>query len=113
MTITPLHAVTDDNKVADIADSMRKQGWVGRPILVLSSGHALTGTHRIAAAELAGIDPDVYEIDVPPFGGDYESLELWGSLLEGDDLGRIAAMQALVERGELEREALDIMQEED
>lgn len=64
--IIPLHEVTDEAKVEAIAESMRKNGWFGRPILVededASETQAFTGTHRIAAAKHAGIEPEVYSL---------------------------------------------------
>lgn len=64
--IIPLHEVTDEAKVEAIAESMRANGWVGRPILVededANETQAFTGTHRLAAAELAGIEPQVYSL---------------------------------------------------
>jgi hypothetical protein len=40
--------------------SMQDEGWTGRPLLVIESGSgvffAWTGSHRIAAARIAGLD---------------------------------------------------------
>jgi arsenate reductase-like glutaredoxin family protein len=41
---------------------MEKDGWVGRPILVVDD-KALTGVHRLAAAEELGLDVPVYSLD--------------------------------------------------
>jgi hypothetical protein len=38
MNITPLHAVTDTNKLATIADDMKKNGWTGNPVLIQLRG---------------------------------------------------------------------------
>lgn len=65
--IIPLHEVTDEAKVEAIVESMRANGWIGRPILVddedANEMRAFTGTHRLAAAELAGIEPEVYSLE--------------------------------------------------
>ena len=54
----------DGEKVARIADSMRKNGFVGCPILVYND-QLLTGSHRQAALSmLAEEDADVYDWDV-------------------------------------------------
>jgi|AntRauTorcE11898_2_1112593.scaffolds.fasta_scaffold08831_2 hypothetical protein len=66
MNITPLHAVTDTNKLATIADDMKKNGWTGNPVLIdddeSNEPKALTGSHRIAAAAIAGIDVEHYSL---------------------------------------------------
>lgn len=47
----------DDDHVTEIAASMEAHGWQGSPLVVLSDyARAYTGTHRLAAAEQAGLD---------------------------------------------------------
>ena len=47
----------DDETVAEIADSMRRHGWQGSPLVVLPDyGITYSGTHRLRAAEAAGLD---------------------------------------------------------
>lgn len=46
------HPDPDPGKVAGLAESMARAGWVGAPVLTME-GCAITGTHRIAAARLA------------------------------------------------------------
>lgn len=55
------HEVQDAAKVEQIAASMRANGWQGAPVLVWE-GYQLTGVHRTAAAELAGIDLETIEL---------------------------------------------------
>lgn len=57
MTIETRHEVRDRAKVAAIAESLERDGWVGAPVVVYDSGvlTAVTGTHRLAACEIAGI----------------------------------------------------------
>jgi len=43
----------DPVKVAELAESMARSGWDGAPVLTME-GCGITGTHRIAAARLAG-----------------------------------------------------------
>lgn len=66
MTIKPLHTAEDAAKIDAIAESMRANGWVGNPILVddedSNEPQAFTGSHRIAAAEIAGIEVEVYSL---------------------------------------------------
>lgn len=61
MIYTTWHEVTDLDKVADLAANMTANGWVG-PELVADGDQLLTGTHRWAAAEQAGIEPLVIDI---------------------------------------------------
>lgn len=42
---------TDPDKVRKIADSIKENGWVGAPILVIE-GQLITGSHRLAALKL-------------------------------------------------------------
>lgn len=52
--IRPVHEPRDPELFARIERSMRKSGWLGRPILVIPGNdrtyQALTGSHRLAAA---------------------------------------------------------------
>jgi ParB-like chromosome segregation protein Spo0J len=61
--LIPVNKV-DEKKVKALAQSMSKEGWKGYPLLVVNGYIALTGSHRIAAAEKAGISPEVYNIDI-------------------------------------------------
>lgn len=43
---------TDATRVEEIAESIKKNGWVGAPILVSESlGQLITGSHRLAAIQ--------------------------------------------------------------
>ena len=57
--VWPWNEAFDVARVDRIADSMRGDGWVGRPLVLVSSGdgryRALTGSHRLAAALDAGL----------------------------------------------------------
>lgn len=64
-TIQPLHEVTDEAKLAELAQSMRRDGWTGAPIVVATrewGPDACTGSHRIVAAREAGIDVPAVEL---------------------------------------------------
>lgn len=72
-SIVPPHEIRDKEKVARLTDSMKKNGWQGRPILTvdLGAGHeALTGSHRIVAAQKAGVEVPIHTI--PSEVGDHE-----------------------------------------
>jgi ParB-like chromosome segregation protein Spo0J len=55
----PLHGVRDDALRDQIAESMRRDGWDGRPLIGYKDDDAhyqlLTGSHRWAAAIAAGL----------------------------------------------------------
>jgi ParB-like chromosome segregation protein Spo0J len=56
--LTPLHEPREIEHVRNLADDMKENGWIGRPLLVIereSDFLAWTGSHRIAAAKLAGL----------------------------------------------------------
>lgn len=57
------HNVDDAMKVAEIATSLRANGWTGAPIVVWGESDALTGTHRLAACEVAGIEPETITLE--------------------------------------------------
>jgi len=61
-SIKPLNKVEDRKKYNEILESMKQEGWQGRPILAYEENgktKALTGSHRIYAARKAGIDVPV------------------------------------------------------
>lgn len=54
----------DDKKVDAIADSIRKNGWIGCPILIWND-QLLTGSHRLAALKKLQEDgEDVSDMEV-------------------------------------------------
>ena len=67
-SIVTLHEVRDDKKFNDLAAAMEDQGWVGRPVLVYRDSSdaiwAITGSHRIAAAEEAWVEVPCYVVDL-------------------------------------------------
>ena len=72
-SIKPLNKVEDRKKYNEILESMKQEGWQGRPILAYEENgktKALTGSHRIYAARKAGIDVPV--VMVKPESLNYE-----------------------------------------
>lgn len=55
------HEVMDEAKVEVIAESMRENGWQGTPVVVWDNLQ-ITGVHRAAAAELAGIEIETIDL---------------------------------------------------
>lgn len=68
MRYQPFHGVQDQDKLESLVASMAANGWVGDPIVV-DGEDALTGSHRLAAAEIvndrweAGDDVQFVEIE--------------------------------------------------
>jgi len=56
-----LHPVEDEAKVEALAASMEVVGWQGAP-LVHDGDWLITGVHRSAAAERAGVEPELVDI---------------------------------------------------
>lgn len=68
--IRPPHGVTRPEHLRALVDSMRKRGWFGRPLLVERNAHGVqswTGSHRLAAAAVLGIDVPVIVIPTTAF----------------------------------------------
>lgn len=56
--LTPLHEPTSILELQNLTADMKENGWRGRPLLVIEREFdflAWTGSHRIAAAKLAGL----------------------------------------------------------
>jgi hypothetical protein len=116
MKIIPLHEVRDSEKLATIAASMEQNGWQGHPVLVVDCGEyfqAITGSHRIAAAELAGVEVEFEVIEQGVYtGSNDDEVELYEALLDGGDEERYAAMVELAELGLVSAKVLAIMGDE-
>lgn len=101
-TLETRHGVRNPEKAQEIAESMKRVGWKGRPLLVVKDGDreiAWTGTHRLEAAKRAGLSRD----QVP-------TLEVSGAKLR--DAGY--DVEALTKQGKKERiEALRKSGQED
>lgn len=91
--IVPLHEHYSQRHVDALHVAMTDHGWVGRPILVLgydSGFQALTGTHRLRAAQLAEIQVPVAVID-----GDAVADRVAEALINADgDRARLAIARA-------------------
>lgn len=118
LRILPLHEITDQDKLERLTRGMRQDGWIGRKIVALHCGdhlQAITGTHRLAAAEAAGVQPEVLIVEQPIYDGSYQSYrqcELWGQLVEGCDDLRLEAAEELHRRGEIDAEAIETLRQE-
>lgn len=57
--ITPLHEARSQRHLRDLTADMKENGWRERPLLVIERDTdfvAWTGSHRLAAAKLAGLN---------------------------------------------------------
>jgi hypothetical protein len=79
-SVIEIHGPKDKAKLASLVEDMNEHGWRGRPILVYADAsgatHALTGSHRLAAAKKAGITVPVHYVSDEAIGhedvrGDY------------------------------------------
>jgi hypothetical protein len=110
--IEPPHDVRDQKKLNNLVESMKSNGWQGRPILAYDIGRgpeALTGSHRIVAARKSGLE-EIPVVMVHPDIADYV-----------DDFGRSIVDAAFLEADEAakylkrfgDKEAADLMDIED
>lgn len=60
--LLPPHEARDQGKLTALVAAMQADGWIGAPI-VAAGDQALTGSHRIAAAEAAKLD-EIPTVDV-------------------------------------------------
>lgn len=97
--------------LANIMDSLSKQGWTGRPILV-NGEIALTGCHRLTACEILGIAPKTHDIRITIQWGDDNDylLERFSNAIDDDDL--LAVMEDLLVENLIDAESVEIMRKE-
>ena len=105
MQLFPLHEVRNINKYNDIVLSMKKNGWKGRNIIVLNMGdylQAITGSHRIPAAQELDIDIPLHIIDTTDHIVDDngECIVCQGEccvirLIDGDDFDRLEILEKI------------------
>lgn len=108
--ISARHDVKSPEKADEIADSMRRVGWKGRPVLVVNDAGkrtAWTATHRLEAAKRAGLKPS----DVPMLEINAEQLRSAGYNLDDlTQLGKKKRIEALRAAGL--NDAADLLEQE-
>lgn len=109
----PYHEPEDTAKVAAIAASLARDGWVGAPLVTWGDEHLLTGAHRYAAARLADWqDTEIPTIDIADVcaeaGLDWDAIVAEELLAGLDDpiLGRV--LDARLPAATRERYGIDI-----
>ncbi len=120
----PIDANPETNqKLAKIIESLKTNGWQGRPVLVMDI-NAYTGCHRLAACEILEIDPETHEMEIElpaglwdeEFFSEYEREEILG-LCENfygaiDDDDRLSAAERLLERNMIDEYSVELLKEE-
>ena len=103
-SIIPPHDAREADKLESLVESMSLHGWQGRPILIAEycdTYCALTGTHRLAAAEQAGIDVPVVITTVDDWAEWHatrrDDEDRLNYLTEIDDTDAITLMQAEID----------------
>lgn len=86
--IRPWHEIRDETKLADLIESMQANGWLGAPIVVIDGHIAITGSHRLAAAEFVGLDVPTVDLDelLAAHGTSLADLDEEYGTLPGDEL---------------------------
>lgn len=86
----PLHAVHDEAHRDALADDMRLHGWRGAPLVVLACYViSLTGVHRRAAAEAAGLE-EIPGVDLEEIF-EAHGLDLWELIGDNDEYSTASA----------------------
>ena len=85
----PPHRITDINKFEEIYESMKKNGWKGRPLIYLGNKF-LTGSHRYHALlklfQHDDLEIEVPVIDIEPYLTEYEIDDIQNSIDQEDIL---------------------------
>ncbi|MDD4029750.1 MAG: ParB N-terminal domain-containing protein [Caldisericia bacterium] len=75
--IVPFHEVRDEEKLGALTQSMNENGWQGRHIVGFDLGdefRAITGSHRLQAADDAGIEE--LEVACVEYGTMFEDYDI-------------------------------------
>jgi len=91
----------------DIVESMNKDGWVGRPLLV--DGYQLfSGCHRYTASQIAGIEPKLHQMEVTLDYGDDDDWMLYDLADAYDDQSRYYAIKQLHDAGYIDNKSYEL-----
>ena len=102
--IIPVNQVSDPQKFDYLAKEFSANGWNGRPIVVVKDGetyYAVTGSHRIFAAQDAGIDVEAVVLEYNEFL--QELLDAY------DDAERAYIAKNLLNEGEISEYAANLI----
>lgn len=97
----------------EIIQSIRKNGWVGLPLLAIGD-KLLNGSHRATACKILGIDPQVHQAQIKCTWGEDDYIDyLLESLADAvDTLAILQALKGLQDEGLVDDESVMIMQAE-
>jgi phage-related protein (TIGR01555 family) len=112
--IKEVNKITNKAKFEELVDKMKKEGWQGRPILVLEKNgkfDAITGSHRLFAAREAKLN-NVPTITIKE-SNNKEHRELWNDLEKStDDDNKIRIVKELYDEGEINKKSYELMEKE-
>lgn len=73
------NGVTDAQKLDALILDMWQRGWQGRPVIVADMGgyvQAFTGSHRLSAASVTGVVPELVWLPTTLFEDDWADIHL-------------------------------------
>lgn len=109
------HEVTDAHKAALLAESMQADGWQGEPLLVVAHGdgyQAWTGTHRLAAAEVAGVAVPVHVLTLSEAQEEALVASGWYDAMYSRPLDQECVLAELCAMDDVDAEAVRLLQVE-
>lgn len=113
MILQKFHEIDKNTKtnkhLAEIIESIKKNGWIGLPLL--ADGECLfNGCHRATACEILGINPEIHQVEVSCTWGDSPETDELLCGLNGNDTGEILeALKNLFDLGLVDKQSVDIM----
>lgn len=84
--LNPPHKITHKDKLTQLKESMRVEGWKGKPLVGYRDGDVvqlISGTHRRFAAVIAGLMVPVIVWDFQTIRDGFGNLERWNEIMKG------------------------------
>jgi len=100
-----------NSHLAEIIESLRANGWQGRPLLAIGD-QLYTGCHRMTACEILGIEPEVHEAEITISWGHEDDWMLSDLAMAFDTKSVMNAMDQLLESGYIDQESVDLIRAE-
>lgn len=110
---TKYHEIETDNNphLDEIVASMIADGWVGLPLLA-DGEQLLNGAHRYTASQIAGIEPQVHQMEITLNWGDDEDYLLDAYAMATDTPSMLRALRDMFEAGYVDQYSVEIMSAE-
>jgi hypothetical protein len=97
--------------LAKIVESMKQNGWRGRPLLV--DGYTLfTGCHRYTASKIAEIEPELHQMEITLDWGDDDDWMLGDLVDANDDHSKYQSIKQLFEAGYVDEKSYELIKYE-